>query len=376
MSDNPFDDDVSSSLADLPEASDKDTGLTLSKEQTDFIDSNWSKLDLMEMVRHIFKDDNLKGTSREGRLVRQYLIDKKYEYQTSAYTKKSSVILNDEQKEFAIKYAKEMKPYEIARVIFKNDKITPTSKESHAVQEHIKSISLNLIEKDDEFTDEEYAPPKNVKKLIEKINSSTLQNFEESKLNVKAKKCVDKALEFMNAPRFVQTVNNLKNLSERIIFESEYIRAVWDKPDLTSDEINLYISLVNEYVIQNRLHRITTKLNMILESVTEDKDGKISISLSDAIKGKSEELHQSLHRQTQFVKDLSGRRSDRQKLQTARAKSLVSLVEAFRDEAERKNTIRLAELRKQAVKDETERLETMDEWEVRIFGISKEEILE
>ena len=367
MDDNPFD--------DKPEDLQPEKGVVLTKEQKDFIDGHWNKMDLMEMVRHIFKDDNLKGTSREGRAVREYLVSKNYNYQTSAYTKRE-IALTDEHKEFAIKYAKDMKPYEIARVIFKNDKITPTSKESHVVQEHIKSVNMNLIQKDDEFTDEEYVPPKTVKKLLESINRVTMQDFDESKLNVKTKKAIDKALEFMHAPRFVQTVNNLKNVSERIIFESEYIRAVWDKPDLTNDEINLYISLVNEYVIQNRLHRITTKLNMILESVTEDKDGKISMALSDSIKGKSEELHQSLNRQSAFVKDLSGRRADRQKMQTARAKSMVSLVEAIRAEQERKNTIRLGELRKKAVKDEGERLESFEEWEVRIFGISKEEVIE
>lgn len=364
--DNPFEDEAPES----PLSSD-----ALNAEQIAFIEANWKDMDLMEMTRHIFKNDNLKGTSKEGNLVRKYLVDKKYPYKTTAVVRKE-VILTDEHKEFIAKYASSMKPYEIARVIFKDEKIQPASKEAITVQLHIKSISPTLLRKDDEFVDDDYSPIKTFKAILKKINELTFQNLEESQLNVKTRKSIEKAVEFANAPRFVGTMTNLKNVSERTIFESEYIRSIWDKPDLTTDEINLYISLVNEYVIQNRLHRIMSKLNSLLENVTDDPDGKVSISLSDAIKTKSDELHQSLGRQAGFVKDLSGRRADRQKLQTQRAKSLVSLVEAFKEEAERKNLIRITNLRKKKMTDELTRLENEDELNARIFGITREELEE
>lgn len=375
---NPFDDDVTPPATPAPvaKAPKEEKDAALSDEMKAFIDKNWKAMDLMEMTRHIFKDDNLKGSSKEGRVVRQYLITKGYEYKTSKDRSKEDILLTDENKEFVVKYAATMKPYEIARVIFQNELLHQFSKEALAVQAHIKSVSPTLIKKDDEYTDEEYIPPKTFKACYKRIQELTGINVEEEKLNVKMRKAIEKCLEFLQAPRFVQTVNNYQNISERTIFEAEYVRSIWDKPDLTTDEINLYISLMNEYVIQDRLHRIMGKLNMLLENVTADPDGKISIALSDAIKGKSEELHRSLSRQGDFVKDLSGKRSDRQKMQTQRAKSLVSLVEAFRDEQERKNILRFANLRKQKVQDEMSRLETEEEWNARIFGITKEEIAE
>ncbi len=380
---NPFDDDVVAPATPAPTVKVKEEAkmaehldAVLSDDMRKFIDTNWKMMDLMEMTRHIFKDDNLKGSSKEGRLVRNYLIAKGYEYKTTKDKGKEEVVLTDENKEFVVKYASTMKPYEIARVIFQNDLLHQFSKEALSVQTYIKSISPTLIKKDDEYTDVEYVPPKTFKAAYKRIQELTGFTVEEEKLNVKMRKCIEKCLEFLQAPRFVQTVTNYQNISERTIFEAEYVRSIWDKPDLTTDEINLYISLMNEYVIQDRLHRIMGKLNLLLENVTADPDGKISIALSDAIKGKSEELHRSLSRQQDFVKDLSGKRSDRQKQQTQRAKSLVSLVEAFRDEQERKNILRFANLRKQKVQDEMTRLETEEEWNARIFGITKEEILE
>jgi hypothetical protein len=373
---NPFDDLEEKPAVTGPVKHEDFADAVLTDEMKAFLDKNWTDMDLMEMTRHVFKDDNLKGSSKEGRVVRQYLINKGYKVKTTEKTKKGDIELTEENKEFILKYANDMKPYEIARVLFKNETLHQFAKESLAVQLFLKNTSPALLKKDDEFTDEDYTPPKTFKSAFKRICEVTAMNLEEDKLNVKVRKCIERAVDFLQAPRFVLTVNNLKNLSERTIFESEYIRSIWDKPDLTTDEINLYISLVNEYVIQDRLHRIMSKLNMLLENVTQDPDGKISIALSDAIKGKSEELHQSLTRQSKFVTDLSGRRSDRQALQTARAKSLVSLVEAFREESERKNAVRIAEIRKKKVVDEIHRLENEEEWDARIFGITKEEIME
>lgn len=353
-----------------------DNALALNDEQKLYIDANWKDKDLMEITRNVFNNQGLKGSSREGQLVRKYLLEKNYEYKTTQKQKRETIDLTEENKEFIMEYASQMKPYEIARIIFKNETLHPASKEAVIVQNYVKNISPALVKRDDEYTEEDYTPPKTFQRMLKRICEVTLEQLDESKLNVKNKKAIERAIDFVQAPRFVQTMNNMKNVSERIIFESEYIRSVWDKPDLTSDEINLYISLVNEYVIQDRLHRIMAKLNMLLENVTEDPDGRISMTLSESIKGKSEELHQSLTRQQKFVGDLSGRRSDRQKLQTARVKSLISLVEAFKEEEERKNMIRIAEIRKKQVVEEMHKLENMEDWECRIFGITKEEIAE
>lgn len=371
---NPFDDQPEDVT---PKEDVKKKGkTTLTEEQKKFINENYDKLDSLDITRSIFNNPDLSGRSSEGEAVRLYMRTNNLPYKTKIHVKKPDIELTEEQKEFILEYAKDLKPYEVARVIFKNEQLHQFSKESLTIQEYIKSVNPALLRRDDEFTDQEYSPPRTFTKTWKRICEVTAQFVEENKLNKRTRICVEKTMEFLQTPRFIQTTNNYKNISERLIFESEYIRAVWDKPDLGADEINMYISLVNEYIIQDRIQRMIGKLNALLEGVTQDADGKISISLSDAIKGKSEELHRSLQRQQSYVTDLSGKRSKRMEQQTAKAKSLVALVDAFKEEDERKAAVLHAERRKQLVKNEMERLETFEEWECRIFGITKEEILE
>ena len=50
-------------------------------------------------------------------------------------------------------------------------------------------------------------------------------------------------IKFLGAPRFIQVINTYSGSEDRRLFEAEFIRSVWDKPDLTSEELNLYINV-------------------------------------------------------------------------------------------------------------------------------------
>jgi predicted RNA-binding protein with RPS1 domain len=55
--------------------------------------------------------------------------------------------------------------------------------------------------------------------------------------------------------------------------------------------------------------------------------------------------------------------------------SLLALVQFFQDEEERNNMVHIAEMQKQLVSDEANRLERMDEWKARILGVSKYDVI-
>ena len=55
--------------------------------------------------------------------------------------------------------------------------------------------------------------------------------------------------------------------------------------------------------------------------------------------------------------------------------SILNLVETWKEEESRKELIKMAELRKKAVKDEVEKLSTIDDIKARIFGLSEEEAI-
>ena len=55
--------------------------------------------------------------------------------------------------------------------------------------------------------------------------------------------------------------------------------------------------------------------------------------------------------------------------------SIISLVQLFQDEEERKNMVKIAEMQKQIIREEANRLESMGEWKARVLGISKDDII-
>lgn len=99
------------------------------------------------------------------------------------------------------------------------------------------------------------------------------------------------------------------------------------------------------------------------------------MSLVEAINTAQNEYHQSVNRQQKLLESLKEKRSDRLKNQLKENASILNLVELWKDEESRVKMIKLAELRKKAVKDEVEKLSNMDEIKARIMGISEDEIL-
>ncbi len=123
---NPFDDAVDAKAVVVDDG--KDPALT--DDNKKFLDANWKTMDLAEMTRTVFKDDTLRGNSKEGRVISQYLLTKGFQYKTTAKPKRENIELTEQNKEFIINYAKDMKPYEMARVIFKDEQLHQFSKEA------------------------------------------------------------------------------------------------------------------------------------------------------------------------------------------------------------------------------------------------------
>ena len=99
------------------------------------------------------------------------------------------------------------------------------------------------------------------------------------------------------------------------------------------------------------------------------------MSLVESISTAQTEYNQCVNRQQKLLESLKEKRSDRLKKQIADNASILNLVEMWKEEESRKKMIQLAEMRKEAVKDEITKLGTMDEVKARIMGISEDEVL-
>lgn len=331
--------------------------------------------DLNEIVREVFDNPLIDGRSKEGRLVRAYMISAGIKFNTSRKVKSDKIEFTPEQLQYIADQAKAgLSSLKIAAVIFPDKDVGPLSVEQRAVFAVMKEMDPN----DSSSQEEEeglsaYVPPKATSRVLLKINNATGNSFVEEKLNRQHKICVEKLGINLSNSRFVKIVNNYLSREDRILFEEEFIRLTWDKPDLTSDEINLYMNVCKEIVNLEVVSKHMNRLNEIFDVVSGQEE--MSVKLSEIIKTKSSEYHQCETRIENLTKKLQGDRSNRIQNKARENASILALVQFFQDDEERVNMVKIAEMQKALVKEEAERLEGMAEWKARFLGMSIEDVL-
>jgi hypothetical protein len=193
--------------------------------------------------------------------------------------------------------------------------------------------------------------------------------MDEEKLSHDEIDCIESLMRSLSAPRFVQVISNYNSMKDRELFEAEFVRATWDKPDLTSDEINLYINVCVDYINLKNISSHIEKLNTMFNEVEDQQD--MTVRLAEVLKSKTDEYDKCEKRMESLIKKLNGDRAERLKNRRQDNATIISLVKNFQAESERRRMIELAEMQKKLVEDEVERLDNMDSWKARILGISK-----
>ena len=347
----------------------------LTDQQKAYIDANHKKIpDLIELTRKVFEDDSLDGRTKEGKLVREYLVECGFKYNTTKKKKAKRIILDEEQKEFIERSAQdEMNAYQIACIIWPEEQITPLSKETLVVADHIKSQKPNLLRTEDTALGDRYQPPQTTSATVKLINDYAHAELVVGKLALKQKTCVESVLKFLSTPRLLQVINNYTDVTDRELFEAEFVRTTWDKPDLTADEINLYINVCIDYVNLKNISKAMEKLNRMFHEAEDQRD--MTVRLAELLKTKSDEYNQCEKRMESLINRLNGDRARRIQGQHEENASILSLVQLFQDENERKIMLRMAEMQKEAVAEEAANIESMPEWKARVLGISKSDVI-
>ncbi len=331
--------------------------------------------DLMFITRKVFGDDTIDGRSKQGRAVRKFLAEQDKKANTSLVPKVEQVHLNKEQKEFLMTDNIEvgMNALEIARLTFKDRDVQPLSIKHRVIVDFLKTYRPEIVDDNEIVTKEKWTPPKSINRAVVKINNFCGTSLEELTLQTKQKKLVEQLIIYFKSPRFNHFINQYTTLADRDLFESEFVRAVWDKPDLTNDELNLYVTVCANYVRQKHIQQRIDKLNALLDDQDNERD--ITLRLTEIIKATSEELNQCEKRIESLTKDLNGSRTARLKAKGEENGSIFALVEAFQEREERDRMIMMAELQNKLIEEEADRLENMDDYKARVLGISKKELL-
>ena len=330
--------------------------------------------DLKRITQVISGDPNADGRSKIGRAIRSYLSSLNKTYKTTKVEETGSVTLTQQQEKFLMsdQIDLELNPLEIARIVFDDETIKSLSAHHRTIIDFLKEKRPDVINENEIVTSEKWISPHSVVQAVKRVNVLANQELSASSLSNKQEKMMKALIFNMNTPRLEQTINSFSRVGDRQLFESEFIRATWDKIDLSPDEVNLYIALCQNYVRIKHTQSRLDKLNRMLE---DSDDEKYAMSMVDLIKTTSEELNQCEKRIEALTKNLNGSRQDRIKARGQRNGTIEALVEAFQDKEERDRMIKMAQMRQKLVKDQADELETMSEFKARVLGISKEELL-
>lgn len=345
--------------------------MKLSEEQKQFIRDNFkSNPNLLELTRQVFEDPNIDGRSKEGRAVREFLAEENLEYKTTKREKVPDIELTDEQIEFIKAQAQNnLSAYQIAEILFPDVNVKRFCKEHMTIVEFLREYEPAYVHETETALNKTYNPPKIFSTALKKINAFTLREMDEEKLSHDEIDCIESLMRSLSAPRFVQVISNYNSMKDRELFEAEFVRATWDKPDLTSDEINLYINVCVDYINLKNISSHIEKLNTMFNEVEDQQD--MTVRLAEVLKSKTDEYDKCEKRMESLIKKLNGDRAERLKNRRQDNATIISLVKNFQAESERRRMIQLAEMQKKLVEDEVERLDNMDSWKARILGISK-----
>ncbi len=316
---------------------------------------------IINITKKVFKDDSLDGRSKEGRAVSKFLAENGLRAKTTKRPKSDDVTLSEEQVDKVLEMEGEgFNTSQIADVLF-NKEVKRLSNEWRAVND----ILGQEREAPSGDSSTSYVPPQATSRIIKKINDSTGYGLEENKMSRNQHTCCDKLRINLSNSRFVAIVNNYINFRDKELFEQEFVRLTWDKPDLTPDELNLYMNVCKEIINLELITSHLQKLNDMFESA-DDQD-EMSIRLAEIIKAKSSEYHQCETRIENLTKKLQGDRGARLANKQKESASFLSIVQ--------KNMVRIAEMQKQIIKEEAQKLEGMAAWKARVLGIGIEDVL-
>ncbi|NBW12022.1 MAG: hypothetical protein EBR82_28725 [Caulobacteraceae bacterium] len=333
---------------------------------------------LTELVKLAFGRDDLDGRSKEGKAVKQFLAARQIKPRKShEYQAKGLIELTEDQKEYISNNCATMTGIEIAKILFKNESLTNLSQETRSVLEYMKTIPSNikyLNDTNENAATEIYKAPRSEERMIAKINRYILDGIDKEKITPRQKKEVNSLIGYMNTYRFTHQINLYDDENDRELFESSFVRYTYDKSDLTQEEVDQYIVLATEVVISSSIQQTITTLQNQIDIATQE-DGKIPMTLVEASSTARKEYNDCVNRQQKLLQDLKVKRSERLSKQVKENASILNLVEMWKQEESRQKLLKIAELRKNTIKKEIERLGTMDELKARILGISEDDIL-
>lgn len=320
------------------------------------------------------------GRSKEGRMIANFLKGQGLHPETTKSEAKYELNLTEEQKRILLsdEITWEMNAIDCARLIFKDDSIVQLSKQHITVVDFLRKYRPEVLEPREKTKEGEWQPPRSMLTCVRKVNkwchAGLVDNVE--CLQSRHRKCIEKLLKYLQNYKLVVTINSFEEQNDKDLFESEFVRATWDKPDLTSDELNLYMMICSNQVRARYIQRRLDALNRSLQDMDVSEDGaEPTMRLTEYIKSTADELNQTEKRIESLITKLNGDRAKRIQSHREANENILFLVEEFQNEESRRRMVMMAEMQNKLITEEADRIESLSEMKARVFGVSKDELL-
>jgi hypothetical protein len=316
------------------------------------------------------------GRSLEAKSVKSFLASRDIKAKPSYIyeSKTGSILLSEANKEFIYNNFLAMNALEMSKTIFNKQNLTAMSAECRIVQAYIKTLPSNRAGTESEALDK-WKPPKTQEQAIFRVNKYVLNGLNKDKLTPKQNRDIESMIRFLHTLRLNIILNNYSDGQDRDLFESSFVRFTYDKNDLTEEEVDQYISVCNDIVNHTKMQREVDNLASIRDAISEDPDGRLSMSIVEALGGLYGEMDNNLKRQQKSLESLNGKRDERMKNKVKEHQSLVTLVEAWKQKEQRDKMIRLSLLKRKIREKAVDELESMEGVKASVFGITREELL-
>jgi len=344
-------------------------------------------LPIGDITKIVFSNESLDGRCIEGKSVKAFLVSNGGKPKTAKFEKTTKdVLLSEAQKEIiASNIGGVTNTVEMTRLVFKiphTQKVEPLGKQFKSVFAYMKSISEGKNTNDEPVEEILYRPPAAIQHVIGKANSYVTNRgsgtrkkiYDWNNLTRDDTKNLEALVGYMNIQRFVYQASQYTKRIDRILYESNFIRYVHNKPDLTEEEVDQYIALCEEVVLAVSASRRKIKLEQLVEDITEGEEKKVvSMSIVELINSLKKEIEDSKKRQEKLINVLAGTRRDRIKGQVDRNASIINLVEAWQNEEKRLQIIELGIKEHSSDEKEIDRLSNLDAVVALIAAITKGE---
>lgn len=325
---------------------------------------------LKELIQVAFPNSNLDGRSFEGRAVKEYCST----LNVITPTTRKPPELTDEQKLYLRNNAQTMTIVEMARALFNKEDICKINLEYKLIETFLTENNIKPYEPQPQVIQRPHFIPKTLTDAARRVNRYVLNAIDTKNLkkDTRTQNYLQALIRYCHKTRYGLMMSTLTNDIDLELFESTFISNVWDKPDLSEEEVDQYINLSCDVVNYTRMQREVDRLTEMRDKCLDDSDGRrLSMALVDQIGRLYEEMDNNFKRQNAMVKVLVGTRNERMAGRLKESASVIQLIDAWRDEEKRKRLIAVAEHRKKVLNETIKELDTMDSISVEIFGLDR-----